>query len=659
VSFERRPIRRLPDTLVSQIAAGEVVERPASVIKELVENAVDSGATRIDVRIEEGGIRRIVVADDGCGIEVEELPLALLQHATSKIVSLEELERVATLGFRGEALASIASVARVMITSRTADADQAWCLDSADSTDAAVRPAAGTRGTTVEVLDLYSATPARRKFLKSPATEAAHCVEALRRVALAHPAVGFSLSVDNRRQEPWAAADWKTRALAALTEDDATLHRVVEQDVGPMSLSGLVSQPTASRSRADRQFFYVNGRFVRDRLLTHAVKQAYADVLHGERHPSYVLFLRIDPSLVDVNVHPAKIEVRFRDPQAVHRAVFGAVNQSLRTVAGQGHGVSVPDSAIARLSADDSPARFGQTVQRPLPTAQQQPLWLPERITPPDSRSPAASAHGSAYAGPQTAHSSAHTTAYSPAQIAAQMALYRPQAGDEAAVAPIREARAVQATLSEPGPALAADVHAQGNHPAPPLGYAIAQLHGVYVLAQSAEGLVIVDMHAAHERIVYERLKTALDAQAIPTQALLIPAVFRADALQVRMVEEQAQTLSQLGLELDVMSPTSIAVRSVPAALAGGDAIGLARTVLAEFVQTGAGRALVERRDALLASMACHASVRANRRLSVEEMNALLRDMERTPGADQCNHGRPTWIRIALGELDKWFLRGR
>jgi DNA mismatch repair protein MutL len=608
----RRPIQPLPDHLISQIAAGEVVERPASVVKELLENAIDAGATRVELRLEEGGTRRIAVIDDGGGIDAGELPLALLRHATSKIASLDELERVATLGFRGEALASIASVARVAITSRTPDAPNASTIDAGDS---AVRPAAGRVGTTVEVLDLYCTTPARRKFLKSAGTETAHALDAFRRVAIAHPQVAFTAIVDGRRVESWPAATWQQRALAGLGEEFERAHRSVEASAGPLALSGLLGLPTASRARADRQFFYVNGRFVRDRVLSHAVRQAYADVLHGERHPAYVLFLSIDPSLVDVNVHPAKIEVRFRDPQAVHRLVFHAVQQALRA------------------SAGEHPALAGEPRLRdaaPVPPPLQGSLGIAQPRSPYSPFAPARTA----FDAPPTAGS-----------IAAALAFASP--GTAAAPDAAGATGELQA-LARPE----ADA-------TPALGYAIGQLHGVYILAQNAQGLVVVDMHAAHERIVYEKLKAAADARAVPVQPLLIPATLRADPLEVRAVEESPDALAALGIELSVLSPTSVAVRAVPALLASADPTALARSVLAELRDAGTAHALAAHRDELLATMACHGAVRANRRLSLDEMNALLREMESTAGADQCNHGRPTWVQVPMGELDRWFMRGR
>ncbi len=615
-----RPIALLPDRLVSQIAAGEVVERPASVVRELLENAIDAGARRITLRIEDGGMRRIVVTDDGCGIAPGELALALTRHATSKIASLEELERVGTLGFRGEALASVASVAQVRITSRTAGAPSASRIDSATGE---IAPAPGPAGTSVEVLDLYSQTPARRKFLKSAATEAAHCVEAFRRVSLAHEAIEFELQVDERRAERLPAADWRARALDALGDEYAGAHRVVQAQAGPLRLWGVLGLPTVNRARADRQFLYVNGRFVRDRMLGHALKQAYADMMHGDRHAAWALFVEIDPSLVDVNVHPAKIEVRFRDPTALRSFVFHSVADALRApAAGAGAPAGVDGTidetggSIAGAPHESSGRWPSSGVPWPRGMFAAQPLARGSRLV---------AARG---AGEDLALAWAARDGAAPTAAGRDAALTVPARDDDGA-------------------------------DAPPLGHALAQLHGTWVLAQNRHGLVLVDMHAAHERVVYERLKAVVARDAMPMQPLLVPATFRADPLEVRVVEDEAEALRALGLDLTVLSPTAIAVRAVPAALARGDVVALARSVLAELQEHGASRALDERRNALLATMACHAAVRANRRLSIDEMNALLRDMEATPGADQCNHGRPTWVQLSMAELDRWFLRGR
>ena len=638
----QRPVAALPDALVSQIAAGEVVERPASVVKELLENAIDAGSTRIGLRIEEGGVRRIVVSDDGCGIAADQLTLALTRHATSKIASLDELERVGTLGFRGEALAAIASVARVRLTSRTAGDQSAWIIDSdpAGGEAATVQPAAGSVGTTVEVLDLYSATPARRKFLKAQGTETAHALDAFRRVAIAHPQITFTCHVDGRGVEHWPAGPWTARVAGALGEDTPT--RELERSAGGLRLHGLAGVPTASRARADRQFFYVNGRFVRDRLLSHAVKQAYADVLHGDRHPAWCLFLWIDPAEVDANVHPAKIEVRFRDARAIHSFVFHAVREALRVGAGTDGVAAVVRGATPGgwTPAPDSP-RPGVSADM-LANEPVRPQWQP--------------------ALPLGLGGSTHT-AFNTAGSESVRAAYGSQ-GRPAAAAPSGSVPALMRWLSPDEPDAP-----QGNMPPaqteaapaalPPLGFAIGQVHGVYILAQNAQGLVVVDMHAAHERIVYERLKAGLAQHSLPSQPLLVPAILRSDELDVRTAEDEREALLAFGLDLDPMSPTSLAVRAVPAALLDGDPVGLARSVLSELREHGASRLMAERREALLATMACHAAVRANQRLDLVQMNALLRDMESTPGADQCNHGRPTWVQLPMAELDRWFLRGR
>lgn len=655
----RRPIAPLPDHLVSQIAAGEVVERPASVVKELLENAIDAGSHRIELRIEEGGVRRVAVVDDGCGIAPEQLALALTRHATSKIASLAELERVGTLGFRGEALAAIASVARVRIVSRVAGAPAATQIDSAQP---GLSPAAGAEGTTVEVLDLYSATPARRKFLKAQGTETAHSVDAFRRVAIAHPGISFACHVDGRRVEHWPASPWQARAGGALGEDIAT--RAIERAAGTLRLQGLAGVPTASRARADRQFFYVNGRFVRDKLLAHAVRQAYADVLHGDRHPAWCLFLWIDPAEVDANVHPAKIEVRFRDARAIHGFVFHAVREALRVgaAADGAAGSEVhasPDAAVRRplapgdtdgaglVGGDRGPGAAGGD-RWPGAADSARPRWQVQ-LPLGSVAAPAGAWRSPPEGAAQSLPALMRFLAPGEADAAPGPA---GDASDPAGTAAGTEAGARPSDRVEPG---AADPHAG----MPPLGFAIGQVHGIYVLAQNAHGLVVVDMHAAHERIVYERLKTAVDTQGLPMQALLIPASFRADEFEVRVAEEEREPLLAFGLDLGVLSPTSIAVRAVPAPLADGDPVGLARAVLAELGEHGASRLLTERRDALLGTMACHAAVRANQRLTLPQMNALLRDMESTAGADQCNHGRPTWVQLPLAELDRWFLRGR
>ncbi len=591
----RRAIRPLPDALVSQIAAGEVVERPASIVKELVENALDAGATRIDVRLEGGGIRRVLVTDDGGGIPRDELPLALARHATSKIASLQELESVLSLGFRGEALAAIASVAAVSITSREREAPSAFRIESESGT---IEPAAGPPGTRVEVADLFFQTPARRKFLRAEATELGHCIAQVERIAAAHPAVAFTVAHEGRVVRDLPATTWQRRATALMPEEFAGANRAVDAQAGAIRLRGWVGRPTAARARADSQYFYVNGRYVRDKVLAHAVRAAYADVLHGQSQPMYVLFLDIDPTRVDVNVHPTKIEVRFRDSQAVHQFVVRAVQEAL-----------APLRAVS-LDSAQQPER-GHAVDAPAaaPPAQR-PAW-PQRIVQP------------------------------PLGVAQPVAEYL------AMVAP---------SAARP---VAAPPPAERTGEEFPLGIALAQLHGIYVLAQNRAGLVLVDMHAAHERIVYEKLKRQLDARAIPQQRLLIPQVFAADVLDVATAEEHADTLAAVGLDLAPAAPTQLALRAVPALLAGADGASLARDVLRDLREFGGSRVLTEHRNELLATLACHGAVRANRRLTLDEMNALLREMEATERADQCNHGRPTWIQLSIAELDKLFLRGR
>jgi DNA mismatch repair protein MutL len=585
------PIRPLPDLLISQIAAGEVIERPASVLKELVENALDAGASRIDVRLEGGGIKRVVVTDDGGGIEQGELPLALARHATSKIASLADLEAVGTLGFRGEALASIAAVASVSITSRTATAENASRIDADGG---AVEPAAAARGTRVEVADLFFKTPARRKFLRAEATELAHCVTQVQRIAAAHPAVEFNLWHEARAVLRLAAGQAQTRVQELMPENFAAAQRRVFAQAPGIELSGWVGLPSVARSRADAQYFYVNGRYVRDKVLGHAVRAAYADVLHGASQPVYCLYLSIDPARVDVNVHPTKIEVRLRDSSAVHQFVLHAVQAALAESARASVGESA--APITRLADLATARRAPATPARP---------W------------------------------------------GAQAAL-----GIEQPLAPYL------ALLADAGAPSAPDAETD----TPPLGYAIAQLAGIYVLARNRDGLVIVDMHAAHERIVYEKLKSQLDAQDIPQQRLLIPQVFGADALDVAGAEENAPTLAAVGLDLAPAGPTQLALRAVPALLAGAAAETgpqLARDVLRDLRDYGGSRVLTEHRNELLATLACHGAVRANRRLTIDEMNALLREMEATDRADQCNHGRPTWVQLTLADLDRLFLRGR
>jgi DNA mismatch repair protein MutL len=563
-------IRILPDLLVSQIAAGEVVERPASVLKELIENSLDAGAQALTVTLEEGGVRRIQVEDDGEGIAREDLPLALARHATSKIRDLADLEGVATMGFRGEALASIASVARVSIASRTRDAAHGALITAEGADVSDVQPAARARGTTVSVADLYFNTPARRKFLRTEATEFGHCDEMFRRVALARCATAMTLKHNGRVSRHLRAQSLAERVAALLGDEFLAATVAIEARSGSLRLTGLAGTPQAAKPRADVQYFFVNGRFVRDRVLAHAARDAYSELLHGDRQPAYVLFLEIDPRGVDVNVHPAKTEVRFRDSRAVHQFVRQAL-----------HRVLSPGAAEAPVTY--AAVSYGAPVQ-------------------------------------------------------AAFALAQPVHAYEAfmAAAPLPQAEK-----------------------APPLGFALGQLHGVYILAQNEAGLVLVDMHAAHERIVMEKLKANLDAGAVQRQALLVPAVFSAEALEIATAEENRDTLERLGLEIAVSGPNELSVRAAPVALAGGDVAGLARDLLREIREYGASEVLSARQNELLATMACHAAVRANRALAPAEMNALLREMEQTERSGSCNHGRPTWYQLTLADLDRLFMRGR
>jgi len=611
-------IHRLPDLLISQIAAGEVVERPASVLKELLENALDAGSTAIQIQLEEGGVKLIRVTDDGCGITRDDLALALTRHATSKIASLDDLERVATLGFRGEALASVAAVARVTLTSRASGAEgasaHAWRLHA--ETGATPEPAALLAGSVVEMRDLYYNTPARRKFLKSEATEFAHCMDAVKRIALAHPAVAFTVSHNGRVGLHLTKGDARSRAGAILGDEFLAESRAVDTGLrldpatgNPgLRVFGHCALPTHSRARSDAQYCYVNGRFVRDKLLSHALREAYQDQLHGSRYPAYCLFVDIDPAAVDVNVHPAKTEVRFRDGRAVHQFVFHAVQRTLASNLS-----SAPiESTTTAVSPGAAPDAFQTS---------------------------------------ETFQASARPTYTAHAPWPTRQESLRVNEPATAAYLALAENAVADATSSLASPPATSD--------GPPLGYALAQLHGVYVLAQNAVGLVLVDMHAAHERILYEKLKTALDSRQVTTQALLIPAVFSAEPVLVAAAEEHAESLRGIGFDLAPMGPTQLAVRAVPSLLQAADPAELARALLSELREHGVSQLLAARRNELLATMACHGAVRARRQLSIPEMNALLRQMEETERADQCNHGRPTWTQLSMAELDRLFLRGR
>ena len=633
-ALPRRPIRELPDELISQIAAGEVVERPASVVRELVDNALDAGARQITVRLLAGGVRLILVEDDGSGIPRDELATALRRHATSKIASLQDLESVGTMGFRGEALAAINSIADMSLISRHAGSDSAaahahaWQLDGRTGE---LKPAARSTGTTVEVRELFYATPARRKFLKTDATELAHCIEAVRRHALVRPEVGFAIWHEGKLVEQWRAATASMQGDDSLAALDQRLADVLGEDFVAQSVAvsyessarrdngqpavrvwGRAGIPDAARSRPDQQFAYVNGRFVRDKVLTHAARSAYDDVLHGHRQPVYVLYVEMDPARIDVNVHPTKIEVRFRDSREVHQAVRHAAENALAATRTQGAGLNHASQPLQ----DATPPELMNDAQR------------------------AVRGLGWAQAGMDLAQRQ------------------NPRVNDFEAMWPVPagdQGLPVNAMAQQPAAPQTATL-ASGEWP---LGRALAQLQGIYILAENDAGLVIVDMHAAHERIVYERLKTQLINTAITSQPLLIPATFAATAQEVAIAQSAADTLQTLGLEITTFSPKTLAVRAVPTSLAQSDAVALARSVLAELAQHDASTVIERAHNDLLSTMACHGAVRANRKLTIDEMNALLRQMEATERSDQCNHGRPTWRQLSVRELDSLFLRGR
>jgi DNA mismatch repair protein MutL len=618
----RRPVRELPDELISQIAAGEVVERPASVVRELVDNALDASATQVTVRLQAGGVRLIAVEDDGSGIPQGELAVALRRHATSKISSLQDLESVGTMGFRGEALAAINSIADMSLLSRTEDDSHAWQLDGRSGE---LKPVARSRGTTVEVRELFYATPARRKFLKTDATELAHCIEAVRRHALVRPDVGFAIWHEGKLVEQWrASANAADQSAHDQRLSDVLGSELLAQSVavdyrsGAIHITGRAGIPDAARARADQQFAYVNGRYVRDKVLTHAARSAYEDVLHGHRQPVYALYVAMDPARVDVNVHPTKIEVRFRDSREVHQAVRHAVENAL----------AAPRAAAAALAAPDGIIPGSLEPNRALARTE----WAQPAIN---------------FGANQTQRVNPHVSDFEAMWPSPSSVRPEPVEGSDAPEASTGSARTVQEDADLP----------PGDWP---LGRAIAQLQGIYVLAENTQGLVIVDMHAAHERIVYERLKNQLDtAAAISSQPLLIPATFAATPQEVATAETSEQTLKALGLEITPFSPRTLAVRAVPTSLALGDAVELARSVLAELAQHEASTVIQRAQNELLSTMACHGAVRANRKLTIDEMNGLLRQMEATERSDQCNHGRPTWRQVTVKELDSLFLRGR
>ena len=600
------PIQQLPELLINQIAAGEVVERPASALKELLENSLDAGATEIHIELFEGGIKRIRVVDNGIGIAAAELSLAVARHATSKIACLDDLERVASMGFRGEALASLASISRLTLTSRRAESAHAFRLQVLGGEASETAPAALAQGTVVEAEDLFFNTPARRKFLKTEGTEFGHAEDAATRIAIAFPYVGISLTHNARRMWAHAAESPAARVMAILGDEFAGSSITIAEHQAAFSISGHIAMPRYSRAGRDQQFVFVNSRFVRDKLLQHAIREAYADVLHHQRQPAYALFLSISPELVDVNVHPAKAEVRFRDSRGVHQFVFHALRKALSQ-----------SSAEASVPVVD-PARYSTAQNRQTPQQLSMPVAQPLDIR-------------------YQASTGAAWRSDNPPRVAEANRFYEVLRGTEAAMG----------ELSSAAPA------------SPPLGFALAQLHGIYVLAQNASGLVLVDMHAAHERILYEKFKLEADRGDAASQPLLAPIAFALSLRERTLLEENRALLTSLGFEFGDLSPSEIAIRAVPAMLDRREPRDLLRELTADLAEHGASRALEERRDEILSTMACHAAVRANRQLSIPEMNALLRQMEQTERSGQCNHGRPTWYQFALSDLDRLFMRGR
>ncbi len=598
-------IQRLPDVLISQIAAGEVVERPASVIKELLENSLDAGARQIEIEVEQGGVRLMRVRDDGCGIRKDDLALALSRHATSKIHSLHDLEQVSSLGFRGEALPSIRSVARLTLASRTAQDANGWLITGEDS--ASLRPTPHPVGTTVEVRDLFHNIPARRKFLKSEQTEFNHLQEVVKRLALSRAEVGFTLRHHERTLFTLCGDEGQARRVTALCGENFMAHALrIEFEAGPLQVSGWISLPTFSRSQTDMQYFYLNGRLIRDKLVSHALRQAYQDVLYHGRHPAYVLYFTLPHAEVDVNVHPAKHEVRFREGRLAHDFLYRAVQQALATTqAGQTTSAARPQWAdAAQTAASPSDAAPHMDV----PVSREAGRW--ERP-------------------PQTQHAM-------PFQVREQISAYNALHG-----APVQDG------AQAPAPDM------------PPLGYALAQLQGIYILAESAHGLVLVDMHAAHERILYERMKDALQGEGVRAQPLLLPVALSVSEREAEAAEQHSEMLNKLGFEISRAGPETLLIRQIPALLSDVDVGGLVRDALADIITHGTSARMAEQMNEVLAGMACHAAVRARRKLSLVEMNALLRDMERTERSNQCNHGRPTWVQLDMTMLDKLFLRGR
>ncbi len=586
-------IKLLPDLIINQISAGEVIERPASALKEILENSVDAGALEVKVQLEEGGIKLIRVADNGNGISKNDLPLALTPHATSKIRTLEDLQKVSSLGFRGEALASIASVSHLVLASRKSEEKHAWQIQAKGGRLSQPEPSSLVAGVTVEVHDLYFNTPARRKFLKTEATEFSHCEETFKRIALSCPNINFTLQHNGKTRSHLRSSDLTQRITLLLDREFEQASLLINEQAADLHLYGSVALPTYSKSSHNAQYFFINGRFVRDKLIAHALRESYRDVLHLDRYPTYVLFLNMNPEGLDVNVHPAKTEVRFRDPRALHQFIFHAISKSLASP----HQKSAANNSVAAINKEITSSASTYIKQGAIQLGKETPSPF----------------------------------------------LYQNLFG-----AGIKPQMPADATITE-----------QAQEEVPPLGFSLGQLMGIYILAQNSQGLVIVDMHAAHERVTYEKLKSSLDNHTLSMQPLLIPVTFQGDGLDVVTAGENKEILSELGFEIAILSPTTLAVRAVPTILKDTDVVKLARDILNELREFDAGQLLTNKRNELLSSMACHNAIRANRILSLPEMNALLREMEETERSDQCNHGRPTWFEISLANLDKMFMRGK
>ncbi len=610
-------IQQMPNQLINQIAAGEVVERPASVVKELLENSLDAASTKIDIEIEQGGTKLIRIRDNGQGIHKDDLALALSRHATSKIRSLDDLEHIKSLGFRGEALPSIASISRMSITSRQADAD-GYKVQGQDEQSADVSPAAHSNGTTIEVRDLFYNVPARRKFLRTEKTEFNHLEDVVKRIALSHFDVDVTLSHNQRVIKQWRAASSQQQMEQRIAE--VCGKAFIEQsqymsfEAVNLKLHGWIALPSFSRSTADMQYFFVNGRIIRDKLVTHAVRQAYQDVLYHGRHPAYVLFLELDPAMVDVNAHPTKHEVRFREGRLVHDFLFRGIHKALADVR--------PETATT-----DDLTSPGLAASHMVPETGAPNTVLPLQTSLSGISNYGGPAYGGVGGGPR------------PGNMASQ----------------VNEQIQAYANLSRGLPQTQTD----NTSEIPPLGFAIAQLHGIYILSQTASGMVVVDMHAAHERITYERMKQDMQQGNLASQPLLVPISMRLSEKEAQLAEEQAEIFSELGFELDRSAPESIRIRQIPVILARADAEALVRDVLSDLLSHGSSERIRNAINSVLGTMACHGSVRANRSLSVPEMNALLRDMETTERSGQCNHGRPTWTEFSLDAMDKWFMRGQ